>query len=195
MGLASTIIGGAFQRDATRDATRAQQQSTDAAIAEDRRQFDLTRADMAPWLQAGQSALNRLQDPGANFQTDPGYNFLRREGMRDIGNSFAARGGAASGNALRALAEFQTGIANQSFGDWWNRQAGMAGIGQTTASNLGTLGAQSAGNIGALLTNQGNNRASGILGQQAAFNQLWQNSRQNTGNILGMFFGGGFGGG
>jgi len=123
------------------------------------------------------------------------YNFLRQEGMRDIGNSFAARGGAASGNALRALSEFQTGLANQSFGDWWNRQAGMAGVGQTTASNLGTLGAQSAGNIGALLTNQGNNRASGILGQQAAFNQLWQNSRQNTGNILGMFFGGGFGGG
>lgn len=195
MGLASTLVGGKLNKDASKEASRVQQQMSDAAIRESQRQFDLTRTDQAPWLEAGKGALERLQNPAANFQTDPGYQFMRSEGLRDIGNSFAARGGAASGNALRALSQFQTGLANQSFGDWWNRQAGMAGVGQTAASGLGQLGARNSENIGSLLNQQGSNRASGILGNQAAFNQMWGQSRQNAGNILGMFFGKGFGGG
>lgn len=163
----ATVAGGLIQGSAARSAARAQQQSADAAVAEQRRQFDLTRSDQQPWLQAGTNALARLQDPNA-FQADPGYAFTRAEGIRGIERSAAARGGATGGNALRALTQYSAGLADQTYGNWWNRQAGLAGVGQATAQNLGALGAQSANNIGNTLMAAGDARASGIAGQANA---------------------------
>lgn len=163
----ATIFGAASSSSAARSASRAQQQSADAATAEQRRQFDLTRADQQPWLQAGQNALSRLQDPSA-FQADPGYAFTRSEGMRGIERSAAARGGATGGNALRALTQFNAGLADQAYGNWWNRQAGLAGAGQASAQSIGAFGQQTANNIGNNLMAAGDARASGIVGQSNA---------------------------
>jgi hypothetical protein len=179
---------------APKEAARIQADSAREAIAEDRRQFDITRQDQQPWLQAGQGALARLQDPNA-FQADPGYNFQRTEGMRGIERSFAARGGAASGNALRALAEFNNGLAAQSYGNWWNRQAGLAGVGQSSAQNLGALGSQFSSRIGNNLQNAGDARASGIVNQAANRQQMIQNGQQNAQQWFGWGMGGGWGGG
>jgi len=160
----ATIGGAALSASSARRASNAQQASADAAVAEQRRQFDLARSDQAPWLEAGRNALTRLQDPNA-FTADPGYNFARSEGMRGIERSAAARGGATGGNALRALSQFNSGLADQTYGNWWNRQAGLAGVGQASASNLGALGANTAGNIGNALMAGGDARASGIAAQ------------------------------
>lgn len=136
-----------------------------AGIDEQRRQYDTTRQDLMPWMQAGQGALNNLQNPAASFVASPGYAWARSEGQRDIGNSFAARGGAASGNALKALSEFNTGLAQQDFGNWWNQQAGLAGVGQNATTNVANFGQNAAGNVGNYLANQGASRASGVLGK------------------------------
>jgi hypothetical protein len=186
----SAKVSGADK--APKQAAQIQAQAADRAIAEDRRQFDVTRADQQPWLQAGQAALGRLQDPNA-FQADPGYQFQRNEGMRGIERSFAARGGAASGNALKALAEFNSGLAAQSYGNWWNRQAGLAGVGQSSAQNLGALGSQYAGRIGNNLQNAGDARASGIVNQAANRQQTIQNGMQNANQWFGYGMSGGWG--
>jgi hypothetical protein len=163
----ATVGSAVVQGNSARSAARAQAQSADAATAEQRRQFDLTRADQQPWLQAGQNALSRLQDPSA-FQADPGYAFTRSEGMRGIERSAAARGGATGGNALRALTQFNAGLADQAYGNWWNRQAGLAGAGQASAQSIGAFGQQTANNIGNNLMAAGDARASGIAGQANA---------------------------
>jgi hypothetical protein len=172
------LVGGLLEADGAKDAARASAAGSAAALAENRRQYDTTRQDMLPWLEAGRGALGRLNDPNA-FTQSPGYNFVRNEGQRGIENSFAARGGAASGNALRALSEFNTGLASQEHNNWWNQQAGMAGLGQTSAQNLGAFGANSANNAGGILQNQGNARASGIAGQTNA----WTNILGNLGSV------------
>lgn len=159
-----SLLGGLFGKNASNRATRAQEQANQAAIAEQRRQFDLTRQDMQPWLNNGRIAVNKLGDPAQAFVTSPGYGFRRMEGQRDIGNSFAARGGAFSGNALRALTEYNQNLASGEFGNWWNQQAGLAGVGQQTATNLGQLGSASASRIGNYLNDSGAARASGIIG-------------------------------
>lgn len=189
------------QAAASDRAATLQYQAAAEATAEQRRQYDLARQDQMPWLQSGQSALGRLDRVAAGdmsqFFTSPDYNFRRSEGQRDIGNSFAARGGAASGNALRALSEFNSNLASGEFGNWWNRTASQAGVGQTTASNLGSLGANAASNIGNInmgaATNAGqfgiagaNARASGLRANA----QLGQQMDQNALNIMGYFMGG-----
>lgn len=158
--LGSAVLGSSSARSASRAQTRA----ADGTIAEQRRQFDVTQQNMAPWMEAGRNALGRLQDPNA-FQSDPGYNFIRSEGMRGIERSAAARGGAFSGNALRALSQFNNGLASQDFGNWWNRQAGLAGVGQAATTNLGQFGANASTNIGNAMMGAGEARASGVMGQ------------------------------
>ena len=60
LGAGASIAGSRSQANAARNAANASQQATDAAVAEQRRQYDLSRQDMQPWLTAGNSALNTL---------------------------------------------------------------------------------------------------------------------------------------
>lgn len=184
----SVFSGIAQARAATRGA-QIQSQSADAATAEQRRQYDTSRADMAPWLESGRDALSMLDRTAAGdmsgFTASPDYNFRRTEGARDMGNSFAARGGAASGNALRALTEFNSGLASGEFGNWWNRTSQRAGVGQTAATQLGALGQTSAGNIGNLMTQGANARASGLTGAANA----QASSAQNAARLFSFYYG------
>lgn len=152
---------------ANRAADAAQAGNRDA-IAENARQYDTTRADFAPWMKAGVNALGKLEDPNANFEASPDYGFRRSEGQRDVGNSFAARGGAFSGNALKALTEYNSNLAKGEFGDWWNRQAGLAGVGQAATGTVASAGNAASGRTSNLLADNGNIRASGITGANSA---------------------------
>jgi hypothetical protein len=148
------------------------------AIAEGARQYDQSREDQMPWLTSGRNALAELDDPNA-FQASPDYNFVRSEGIRDIGNSFAAQGGAMSGNAMRALTEYNTGLASGEYGNWFARRLNKAGMGADAATNIGALGANRAANAGNAYQNAGDARSSGILGRSAAIGNA-MNGAYNT---------------
>ena len=108
----------------------------------------------------------------AGFFASPNYTFRRDEGLRGIENSFAARGGALSGNALRALNEFNSNLASSEFGNYVNQLNNLAGLGQS-ATNQGVGAAQYTGsNVGNFLSNSGNARASGIANQSNAWTNL-----------------------
>lgn len=102
------------------------------------------------------------------FFKSPDYTFRQQEGMSNIGNSFSASGGARSGNALKALAEFNSNLAAGEFGNYFNRQLALAGQGQAatgTSANAGIATGQITGNA---LQNAGDARASGVAGQYNA---------------------------
>lgn len=58
--VAGQVIGGAMGDKSAGKAADAQTQASEAAIAEQRRQFDLTRGDFAPYQATGQAANARL---------------------------------------------------------------------------------------------------------------------------------------
>lgn len=138
----------------------------------------LTRLGLSPdqiqQLSTRQSSstggVNQANTPsaGQSFVDSPDYQWRINEGQRNIGNTFAARGGAASGNALRALSQFNQGIAGQELDNWFNRRMRMAGRGDQANQNI-----QSGSNT---YTNGYNNaqqaagdaRASGVLGVAGA---------------------------
>jgi hypothetical protein len=109
----------------------------------------------------------------SRFFASPDYQFRRDEGQRGIGNSFAARGGAASGNALRALSEFNQNLASGEYGNYMNRLFNMAGMNQTATTQAIGSG-QNFANQGAAATQaMGDARASGIVsGINGAVNSL-----------------------
>lgn len=102
------------------------------------------------------------------FFKSPDYAFRQQEGMSNIGNSFSASGGAKSGNALKALAEFNSNLAAGEFGNYFNRQLALAGQGQAATSTSANAGVQTGQYVGNALQNQGDARASGVAGQYNA---------------------------
>ncbi len=181
------ILSGYLQNKAAKDAANAQRDAANAGIAEQRRQFDLGREDMRPYREAGYSALGKLSDligsyqpfDGKELASDPGYQFGFNEGQRAVEQGAAARGGLFSGKTLRDLVQFGQDYGSTMFdrrmqmrlgeqGQRYNQLAGVAGTGQSAAMGGAQLGQQSAGTIADLLTQAGNARASGIVGQTNA---------------------------
>lgn len=111
---------------------------------------------------------NALAPDYSAFYQSPDYQFRLRQGMDALQNSAAAAGGLYSGNTLRGITEYGQGLAAGEFGNWFNRQAALAGIGQAATSQAGNAAMQTGANIGNLLMGQGNARASGIIGQTNA---------------------------
>ena len=170
--IAGTVVGAIVKGKSEKQAANAQVDASNAAIAEQRRQYDQTRQDQMPWMAAGTQAVNALANPQGSFQASPGYQFRLSEGQRDIGNSFAARGGAFSGNALKALTNYNQNMASNEYGNWWNQQSGLAGLGQTAVQGVSQAGQQTAANVGNALMQAGNARASGIRGAGDALSGL-----------------------
>lgn len=187
VGGVASVVGGAIASRGAKSAANAQANASRDAMAVQERIYQQQRADAEPWRQAGMGALERLNSAStgdmSNFFASPDYNFRRNEGQRDIGNSFAARGGAASGNALRALSEFNSSMASSEYGNWWNRQAGLAGVGQQANTQIGHAGQNYANQSGNALMQAGDARASGVAGSANA----WGGALSNAVNTWAYF--------
>lgn len=119
------------------------------------------------------------------FTSSPDYQFRRDEGQRDIGNSFAARGGAFSGNALRGLTDFNSNLAAGEFNNYYNRMANLAGLGQVASNQAGQYGQNYANQGGNAMANIGDARASGIANSA----NIWGNAIGGAANAFGNYFG------
>lgn len=71
IGAAGSITGAAISSSAAGSAADKQAKSASAATAEERRQYDLARGDLAPYRTTGAAALNRLQTLMGLEPTDP----------------------------------------------------------------------------------------------------------------------------
>lgn len=205
---AATVAVGVYsanqQKKASERGLAAQQAGADAATAEQRRQFDLTRQDQAPWMQAGTDALAQMQALNggdfSSFTESPDYQFARDMGLQGVDRSASARGGMFSGGADADRMKFASGLASQNYGQFYNRLQSMAGQGQTTASGLGSLGMGMAGNIGNIAMGMGDARASSYqsradtnsqlaAGLGGLFNNWYQGNRANNPGGTGWYLG------
>lgn len=110
------------------------------------------------------------------FAALPGAQFIMDENFRNIGNSFAARGGATSGNALRALQDRGTEITNSLMFD---RLFQLAGFGPPATNTASSAASSTGANIGNALIGAGNARASGISGAAQSINNGLQGGLSN----------------
>ena len=184
----SALIGGA----SSRSAASQQSDATASAVAENARQYDTTRADYAPYREAGVKALGQLQSgldtmpTSAEVMSDPGYQFGLEQGQTALDRKTAASGGRVSGAALKAAAEYGTNYATTGYNaayqrrqDRLNRLQALAGIGQTATSGSAAAGDSAAGRNSALISGQGNAGAASTL----ANGNIWGNSVNSLGAV------------
>jgi len=178
--IGSAVVGGVMASDAAGDAADASSAASAASVGEQRRQYDLSRADQAPYLAAGTGAVNRLGAgvaAGGEFgaatpfdfrydqNTDPGYAFRFSEGMKGLERSAAARGGLLSGATLRGITRYGQDMGSQEYQNAFNRY--------TTGFNANT-GER----------NQLYNRLAGVAGTgQTATNQIGAQGANMASNI------------
>ena len=185
----SSVVGASTAKSAA----KTQAGAADRASELQREMFEQTRADQAPYREAGYNALAELQRtagnvPGAfkfgagDYQADPGYAFRLSEGQKALDRQAAARGGLISGGALKAATRFGQEMGSQEFGNaynraltsygtdvarenqLYNRQAALAGIGQTSTNLVGQAGHNYATSAGNLMTGGAAAQAAGQVG-------------------------------
>lgn len=99
------------------------------------------------------------------FYESPDYKFALEQGTRAANSGLAARGLSNSGRAMKELTRFGQGLASQQLNTYRNSLAALAGVGQTTGTNLAGLGASTGANIGQSYQNAADARASGYISQ------------------------------
>lgn len=183
-----SFLGGKAAASASKKATKAQVEAANKAIAEQQRQFDLTRSDYAPYLAAGTTGLGQLGDligtGGAEKQqsaidalkASPFYQSLYRTGEEAVLQNASATGGLRGGNTQRSLADFGSDTLMQTIQQQLSSLGGLAGMGVGATGAVANFGANKANAIGAQYGNIGNAQASGYLARGGIAQQQWNNA-------------------
>lgn len=123
---------------------------------------------------AGANPPANALDPYADFIASPDYQFRLDQGLRGGRNALASQGMLNSGAAVKALADYQGGMALGEFNNWRSGLGALAGYG----SQAFATGANAAGNYANALTGINMNNA-------AAQASSYQNRANANTNALG----------
>ena len=170
-GIVDAIFGG---NDSTAESQQVMSDAARESNALQKQIYEESVARAQPFYQAGLQGLSTLQDrlgltPGGTgdllqtfgmdqFQADPGYQFRQQEGEKAIERAASARGNLLSPAAMKDLARFNQGLADQAYneafdrynvgqGNIFNRLAAITGIGQQQTDQLGAIGQNYGQNI------------------------------------------------
>lgn len=205
MSFIADIFGARAADRGQRQAANAATEASTASLAEQRRQYDLSRADMQPWLTTGTGALNSyaalLGQQGAaaqtaamgQFQTSPDYAFRQSEQARALTARNSALGIQDSGAAQKAAMQYSGNLAAGEFNNYANRLAGLAGVGQTAASNNAQLGAGYANAVTGINQNRAQALGSSYINRGNIMGNLYSNLGAQAQSAAIKAFTGGFG--
>lgn len=160
--------------------------------------FDPVKALGTKYNVAGDMLLNSLGLNGADgsaaatgaFQAGPGYDFKVNTALDALDRRAASRGMLASGNTTNDTLSTVTGLADQAYGDWQNKLAGVTTLGanQTNTGAAGSAAGYSA--MAPIYVNDANSRvnlASGVTsGINSANTQEANAKTAASGNIIGL---------
>ncbi len=125
------------------------------------------------------------------FEASPDYQFRLNEGLKSVQNSAAARGGLFSGNALRGITDYASGLASGEYNDFVGRQENKRG--QEFTRRLGLLESDfkrqaDVDQLGRSFADGDFNRLASLAGigttATAQLNNIGSNTAANIGNAL-----------
>ncbi len=190
MGLFSflgSIVGGGKAKKASRKAEAAQLEYLNKALAEQQRQFDVTRADYEPARSLLAPSVGGLADlVGVNgveaqqagmegVQNSPLLASIIRNGEEAVLQNASATGGIRGGDVQRSLAYFRGDAFANELQAQMQRLAGLTGIGMGATDSVSAFGAANANNLANLYSQQGQVRAGGLLTRGGINSQMWNN--------------------
>jgi hypothetical protein len=184
---AAKIQAGAAQQasnqqlEAARIASEGNLQASREANQLLREQYQQTRQDYQPYMQAGTTSLSALTGAmglggGGPYQgqlqktfgtsdlySDPSYKFRLEQGLQALKASGAATGSLQTGQGLKDITNYAQGAASQEYqsaydrfmnnqNTLYNRLSGIAGLGQNALGTVSGQGQAAAGAAGSNIT-------------------------------------------
>ncbi len=180
----TTLASGLIQGEAAEDAASAQSAASREGIAEQRRQFDMLRELLKPYVEAGTPALQQQQAlvglQGAEAQRaaisgleqSPLFAARVRQGEESLLQRASATGGLRGGNIQAALSQFRPQMLQQEIESQYGKLGGLTSLGQQSAAGVGTAGMQTGANIAGLYGDIGAAQAGAELAQGRAIGGL-----------------------
>lgn len=214
LGFGGSLFSGIMGSNAAKSASGQQVAAENQALDFQKQIWAQEQQNLAPWLSAGSTSIADLIaalksgkfGAGSNgaiptftaptleqAQATPGYQFTAQQGSKGILEGAGAAGGAISGGTLRALDQFNTNLANTTYGDVFNRAMGTYGanlqgyqlnlakqaqefsqmfapaqLGEQATAALNSQGQNASLNIAQLMAGIGNAQAAGTVGSTNA---------------------------
>lgn len=193
------ITGSNAAADSAGDAAATQAASSQAAIDEQKRQFDKLVEILSPYVKTGTSALTaqgdllglngagQQQTAISGIQNSPYFQAVSQQGENAILQNASATGGLRGGNTQSALAQFRPQLLNQLIQQQYGNLGGLTQIGQASAAGQASAGMQSASNIGSLLQQQGAAIAGGQIASGSQQYNAFKDALSLGGAIAGFF--------
>jgi hypothetical protein len=146
LGAAGSITSGIMGSNAAKTAAGEQVNAENNALDFQKQIWSQEQQNASPYLSAGSTSLGNLMTALSNgtfgagsnasaptfnqtftaptqaeAQATPGYQFTAQQGSKGVLEGAAAAGGAISGGTLKALDTYNTGLANSTYNDVFNR--------------------------------------------------------------------------
>ena len=156
---AGLIAGGGQAYGAYKSADAMEDAAKNAAEVQ-WRMYQQSREDLAPWREAGARALGTLEGmvtagPG-EFKESPSYQFALGEGLKGQQRAASATGRLGSGAYVKDATKYAENMASTEYDNFLRRWyqsltpwQSMAGVGQTTGTQLGENALATGRGIGA----------------------------------------------
>lgn len=166
----AAVVGAVGSTVAGSEAAGATKDATNAAITQQQQALNQQAQLSAPYRSLGESAIPQLQNllglgSGGSGQAldtlrnTPGYKFAQQEGTQNTVNQASAMGMGLSGNTLEGLAQFNQGLADNTFQNQIGNLENVVGMGQAAAAGQAANIGNAARNISNAMINQGNTLA------------------------------------
>ncbi len=190
-GAAIPLIGGSLFDDPSRDARKYLDQIP-----------GMMKPYYEPYIGAGHNALSLLQgqygqllsDPGSllarlgkGYQSSPGFEFEKNQGLSGIENAAAAGGMLGTMGHQQQAGQLATNLANKDYGDYMKEALGLYGKGLEGEEGINTMGYNAsnelAQSLAAALMGQGNLAYEGGANK----NKMWSDLLSQGGSMASKF--------
>ena len=192
LGVVAPMIGGVIGAVGSGAAASTEAKAANSATANTKAMFNQVQANEQPYINTGTAATYSLAElyglptpsnPNGgqpfnqasinSFTNSPGYQFEKQQGIDAIDAQAAAQNQLLSGNTLKAIADYSSGLASQNFNSYADRLMALGNQGEGAAAHQATASGNASNSIAGTIQNAGTASANGIAGA--------------TNNVLGGF--------
>jgi hypothetical protein len=153
------------------------------------------RKDLRPWRETGANALNdyysKVQAGPGEFEASPGYAFRLAQGEKSLERAASARGRTFSGSQLKALSDYNQGMASNEYGNFLNQYyqsltpyESIANMGLSAATSTASLGGAAGSNV----ANLSSSLAGSYQNAGQAQSNMWTNMANTGTNAIGNYY-------
>lgn len=181
---AAVVVSAYMSSQSAKSASRMALAGTREGIAQRERFFQIGREQLAPYVEAGNEALEKiksifLEGNMDEFYESPDYQFNLEQGEKALERKQGQKGSRYGGGAIKEALKYAQGNASGEFNNFFNRLKSISDAGQNAAAGVATTANSVGAGIAQMNQQSGVNQGNIALNQGQSMNQAIQGGLSN----------------